>query len=158
MFDRNSDRAAILTTHSMEEADALCTRLGIMVKGVMRCLGSIQHLKSLYGAGYILEIKWNAQSEIINAEHVKRFVSEIFEEFIVKESFEDRLIFNIPQTSVKSLSTIFLALENFKKQSKDIEEYSFSQTTLEQVFIGFAKEQEVEEGQQHKELNTVLSI
>ena len=29
-------RGAILTTHSMEEADALCSRLGIMVKGEMR--------------------------------------------------------------------------------------------------------------------------
>jgi ATP-binding cassette, subfamily A (ABC1), member 5 len=50
-------RGAILTTHSMEEADALCSRVGIMVKGELRCLGSTQHLKNLYGAGYTLEIK-----------------------------------------------------------------------------------------------------
>lgn len=30
------DRGAILTTHSMEEADALCNRLGIMVRGRLR--------------------------------------------------------------------------------------------------------------------------
>ncbi|KAL9708049.1 hypothetical protein quinque_011567 [Culex quinquefasciatus] len=47
----------MLTTHSMEEADALCSRVGIMVKGELRCLGSTQHLKNLYGAGYTLEIK-----------------------------------------------------------------------------------------------------
>uniref|UniRef100_A0A6P7HF40 ABC transporter A family member 1-like n=1 Tax=Diabrotica virgifera virgifera TaxID=50390 RepID=A0A6P7HF40_DIAVI len=29
-------RGAILTTHSMEEADALCSRIGIMVKGELR--------------------------------------------------------------------------------------------------------------------------
>lgn len=29
-------RSAILTTHSMEEADALCSRVGIMVKGELR--------------------------------------------------------------------------------------------------------------------------
>jgi ATP-binding cassette subfamily A (ABC1) protein 5 len=29
-------RGAILTTHSMEEADALCSRVGIMVKGQLR--------------------------------------------------------------------------------------------------------------------------
>ena len=48
------DRGAILTTHSMEEADALCTRVGIMVKGelryscVQRCYvkcNSLDHLK-----------------------------------------------------------------------------------------------------------------
>ena len=32
------DRGAILTTHSMEEADALCSRVGIMVKGELRCV------------------------------------------------------------------------------------------------------------------------
>lgn len=30
------DRGAILTTHSMEEADALSSRVGIMVKGEMK--------------------------------------------------------------------------------------------------------------------------
>ncbi len=41
----------------MEEADALCTRVGIMVKGELRCLGSTQHLKNKYGGGYILDVK-----------------------------------------------------------------------------------------------------
>ena len=31
---------------SMEECEALCTRLAIMVNGVFKCLGSVQHLKS----------------------------------------------------------------------------------------------------------------
>ena len=34
------DRGAILTTHSMEEADALCNRVGIMVKGELRLLAT----------------------------------------------------------------------------------------------------------------------
>ena len=37
------DRGAILTTHSMEEADALCTRVGIMVKGELRLV--IRHVQ-----------------------------------------------------------------------------------------------------------------
>ena len=47
----------ILTTHSMEEVEALCTRIGIMVGGRLRCLGSSQHLKNRHGAGYECEIK-----------------------------------------------------------------------------------------------------
>ena len=31
-FQEGLGRGAILTTHSMEEADALCSRVGIMVK------------------------------------------------------------------------------------------------------------------------------
>uniref|UniRef100_A0A7S3XYS2 ABC transporter domain-containing protein n=1 Tax=Heterosigma akashiwo TaxID=2829 RepID=A0A7S3XYS2_HETAK len=47
--------AMVLTTHSMEEAEALCTRIGIMVGGRLRCLGSGQHLKSRFGLGFQLE-------------------------------------------------------------------------------------------------------
>ena len=32
----------------MEECEALCTRMAIMVNGRFKCLGSIQHLKSRY--------------------------------------------------------------------------------------------------------------
>jgi ABC-type multidrug transport system ATPase subunit len=33
-------RSILLTTHSMEEADALCNRIGIITEGVLRCIGS----------------------------------------------------------------------------------------------------------------------
>ena len=32
----------ILTTHSMEECEALCPRIGIMATGQLKCLGSAQ--------------------------------------------------------------------------------------------------------------------
>ena len=49
--------SVVLTTHSMEEAEALATKIGIMVNGEFKCLGSIQHIKSKFGKGYELEIK-----------------------------------------------------------------------------------------------------
>ncbi|GLD99400.1 hypothetical protein PINS_up008119 [Pythium insidiosum] len=47
----------ILTTHSMEECEALCNRAGIMVGGRLRCLGAIPHLKARFGDGLLLECK-----------------------------------------------------------------------------------------------------
>ncbi len=41
----------------MEEAEALSTKLGIMVKGNFRCMGTPQHIKSKFGEGYELEVK-----------------------------------------------------------------------------------------------------
>jgi ABC-type multidrug transport system ATPase subunit len=35
----------------MDETEALCTNIGIMVNGELKCLGSLQHLKSKYGEG-----------------------------------------------------------------------------------------------------------
>ena len=42
---------------SMEECEALCTKLAIMVNGKFKCLGSTQHLKAKFGKGYILIVK-----------------------------------------------------------------------------------------------------
>jgi len=41
----------------MDETEALCTKIGIMVNGELKCLGSLQHLKKRYGDGYTLSIK-----------------------------------------------------------------------------------------------------
>ncbi len=41
-------RSILLTSHSMEECDAVCGRLAIMVNGKLRCIGSPQHLKQRY--------------------------------------------------------------------------------------------------------------
>jgi len=49
--------SVMLTTHNMEEAEALCSRIGIMVGGQLRCLGSNQHLKARFGEGYQLEAR-----------------------------------------------------------------------------------------------------
>ena len=50
-------RLCVLTTHSMEEADHLCTQIAIQVSGVWRCLGSPGYLKDLYGGGYEVTVE-----------------------------------------------------------------------------------------------------
>jgi len=55
--------AVILTTHSMEECEALCTRAVIMVNGVFRCLGPTQHLKAIYGKGFSCDLHYGITDE-----------------------------------------------------------------------------------------------
>ncbi|XP_063368836.1 cholesterol transporter ABCA5-like [Cydia amplana] len=207
-------KGAILTTHSMEEADALCSRVGIMVKGGLRCIGSTQHLKNLYGAGYTLEMKigqpyqkpvleseslspsplrstenspslgeadegnsrtgsmcpegGEAEAEAetvdvsihtplvagtpmrhqthqrmessggVSAEACVSLVNQLFPAAVLEENFADRLVFSVPQSSVSSLARCFQQIEE-AKEKLNIVEYSFSQTTLEQVFLKFAQ-------------------
>ena len=52
--------ATMLVTHSVEEVDNFCSRVGIMVQGQLECLGSSEQLKSFYGAGYKLEFTVSA--------------------------------------------------------------------------------------------------
>ena len=53
----SADRAVLLTTHNMTEAEALSHRIGIMVGGRVRALGSPQELKSRHGQEYQLDLK-----------------------------------------------------------------------------------------------------
>ena len=59
-FPDEEKTSVILTTHSMEECEALCPRLGIMAGGMLRCLGSAQHLKTRFGQGFQVEMKLKA--------------------------------------------------------------------------------------------------
>jgi len=54
---RQMGTSIVLTSHSMEECEALCTRLAIMVDGRLKCIGSSQRLKSKYGQGVTLLVK-----------------------------------------------------------------------------------------------------
>ncbi|XP_017058999.1 phospholipid-transporting ATPase ABCA3 [Drosophila ficusphila] len=54
---RSAGKSIVLTSHSMDECEALCTRLAIMVDGEFKCIGSVQSLKNQYSKGLILKIK-----------------------------------------------------------------------------------------------------
>uniref|UniRef100_A0A3Q2PTA1 Cholesterol transporter ABCA5 n=1 Tax=Fundulus heteroclitus TaxID=8078 RepID=A0A3Q2PTA1_FUNHE len=142
---RNHQRGAILTTHYMEEAEAVCDRVAIMVSGQLRCIGSIQHLKAKYGQGYSLEVK--LREELTGLQQVALLHKEILRIFphaVRQESFTTLMVYKIPREDVKSLAHSFSQLET-AKQTFNFEEYNFSQSTLEQVFLEFAKEQENDE-------------
>jgi len=221
--------AVILTTHSMEECEALCTRIGIMVGGRLRCLGAAQRLKSRFGLGYQLEIglklpdandvskyvelimktqgegstliqvagknkirnegltavftsfvspdcpveSWREKfsekgsASILYHElmlsgsvgiddlasficleqrsmELERFVRSTFEGAVLRERQSSKARFEYPPQKL-SLGNMFGVLED-NRASLGIEEYSLSQTTLEQIFNFFASQQEEETG------------
>uniref|UniRef100_A0A8D0V7G2 Cholesterol transporter ABCA5 n=1 Tax=Sus scrofa TaxID=9823 RepID=A0A8D0V7G2_PIG len=141
---KNRKRAAILTTHYMEEAEAVCDRVAIMVSGQLRCIGTVQHLKSKFGKGYFLEIKLKDCIENLEVDRLQREIQYIFPNANRQESFSSILAYKIPKEDVQSLSRSFSKLEE-AKHTFAIEEYSFSQATLEQVFVELTKEQEEED-------------
>nr|XP_018669065.1 ATP-binding cassette sub-family A member 5-like isoform X1 [Ciona intestinalis]XP_026691844.1 ATP-binding cassette sub-family A member 5-like isoform X2 [Ciona intestinalis] len=136
-----STRGAILTTHYMDEADALCSRVGIMVKGQLQCLGSTQHLKNKFGQGYSLELKMQPNHQNENQQAIQDFVKNLFGDVTTTHNFAHRFVYKVSQDSMPNLSKVFRELEQAKRDL-GIEEYSFSQSTLEQVFLQFARQQE----------------
>ena len=47
----------IMTTHSMEEAESLCKKIGILVDGQFKCLGTSDEIKDKFGYGFELTIQ-----------------------------------------------------------------------------------------------------
>uniref|UniRef100_A0A8B9SHJ4 ABC transporter domain-containing protein n=1 Tax=Anas platyrhynchos TaxID=8839 RepID=A0A8B9SHJ4_ANAPL len=77
---KTKETGAILTTHYMEEAEAVCDRVAILVAGQLRCIGSIQYLKSKFGKGYLLEIKVKdpESTDLLHTEVLRIFPSAVF--------------------------------------------------------------------------------
>ena len=48
----SKDSAMVLTTHSMREAESLCSTIGILVRGEFVCLDRPSRLKERYGKGF----------------------------------------------------------------------------------------------------------
>uniref|UniRef100_A0A4W6FM93 ATP-binding cassette sub-family A member 2 n=1 Tax=Lates calcarifer TaxID=8187 RepID=A0A4W6FM93_LATCA len=129
-------RSVVLTSHSMEECEALCTRLGIMVNGRFKCLGSIQHLKNRFGDGYMITVRTKSSS---NVKEVVRFFNRNFPEAVLKERHHTKVQYQLKSEWI-SLAQVFSKMEQVV-EVLGIEDYSVSQTTLDNVFVNFAKKQ-----------------
>ena len=57
-----SGKTILLTTHNMEEADALCQRLAIIDHGRMIALGSPMELKNSVPGGFLLRVRFGKHS------------------------------------------------------------------------------------------------
>jgi ATP-binding cassette subfamily A (ABC1) protein 3 len=90
--------AVILTTHSMEEAEALCDRMTIMVRGRFKCIGTSTWIKNKYGDGYEVEVKVEPPPDSYIKEYIKNFD-------------------NVPNSHMGiSINTVSQALENIGLQ------------------------------------------
>uniref|UniRef100_A0A336MK43 CSON001010 protein n=1 Tax=Culicoides sonorensis TaxID=179676 RepID=A0A336MK43_CULSO len=139
---RKKGRSIILTSHSMEECENLCTRLAIMVNGEFKCIGSVQHLKNKFSKGFVLQIKKkrNVPGEpTSDINNIKTFINSHFPGAYLKEEHSDMLAYHIPSTTLK-WSQMFGIIED-NKEALDIQDYSLGQTSLEQVFLFFTKYQ-----------------
>ncbi|XP_010719766.1 ATP-binding cassette sub-family A member 10 [Meleagris gallopavo] len=137
---KTQETGAVLTTHYMEEAEAVCDRVAILVAGQLRCIGSIQYLKNKFGKGYLLEIKVKdpETTDLLHAE-----ILRIFPSAARQERFPSLLVYKVPMEDALPLSQSFSKLEE-AKQNFNLEEYSFSLNTLAQVFLELSREQEKE--------------
>eukprot|EP00347_Sterkiella_histriomuscorum_P012329 403369011 len=189
--------SVIITTHSMDEAEALCTKMGIMgyelemkimslndqdLKNIKQQfqiddkpvhLQQIQIiLKKFYsehllsqikedGTGREIFIQLQQDEELVNLDDFIRWsylesrgdfiidlLTKEFNQIEVLEHFNQTYKLRILNQS-KSIGYLFGLMEDIKKKY-DIQEYSISQTSLEQIFNKFAKAAEEKEKRSQK--------
>lgn len=141
---RDNGKCIVLTSHSMEECEALCTRIAIMVNGTFQCLGSTQRLKNKFAQGFQLTIKIRKIEDHALLERevaaIDNFIQSTFPGAELKEKYQELLSYQLVNNSMP-WSRMFGIMEK-SKQQLHIEDYSLGQCSLEQVFLSFTKYQQ----------------
>ncbi|KAG5484799.1 hypothetical protein LSCM1_06625 [Leishmania martiniquensis] len=139
--------SVVLTTHHLEEVEALAHRVAIMVDGTLRCIGDKTHLKQKFGTGIEVNVRVRSDDEGVK-EGMQRFFEENFPGSSLREFRARRFTYELPGGT--KLSRTFKLMEE-KAAALGATDYSVSQTSIEQVFLQISEEaerrHEVEEAQ-----------
>jgi ATP-binding cassette, subfamily A (ABC1), member 3 len=169
-------RSLVLTTHSMEEADALANRAGIMASRML-ALGTTDYLRRKHGDAYHVHLVHKDAPHTSDAAmaRIRDFVTAQFPAAAVEQkTWHGQMRFSVPMNTKArnesvvgekqdtvtdgaipspsvsrgaSISALFTLLEKNKKEL-GFEYYSVSQTTLDQVFLSIVGKHNVE-GEDH---------
>ena len=129
-FKKN--RVIILTTHSMEEADILGDRIGVMSNGRFKALGNSIRLKNKFGSGYRISLV----TDQINV--VKKRISELVPGAVLEDDSAGSLIYQFPTDSIKEIPGFVKWVEESKGDM--VKNWGISQSTLEEVFLKLIRE------------------
>ena len=129
-----NDKIIILTTHSLDEAEYLGDRIGIMSNGDFICSGTSSYLKTKYPCGFNLNLLVNPS--IFNDNYKHQLYNQLIKyepNLEIKISSKGLFSINI-QSNNKNIKEIFDVIET-NKVEYGIEDYTVSSTTLEDVFL-----------------------
>lgn len=127
------DRAIIMTTHSLEEAEALSSRVGIMSKGELKCIGTVDALKARHGKGHRVSISL-PQCKV--SEFHEAFTA-VVPEVEIDTRMRGTLEYVLPKAF--PIHRVF-AFMSENREELAIRDWGINQTTLEDVFVKVTKD------------------
>ena len=143
------DKIIILTTHSLEEAEFLADRIGIMLEGKYVCSGTSNYLKNNYPCGFNLNLIINSKFNNDCKNKIFEFIKQFDNSVNIKIFSKGILSFNLNEK--KNINKIFDFIEE-NKNNFGIDDFTISSTSLEDVFINInSKELFNNENQQQNE-------
>ncbi|XP_026320680.1 ATP-binding cassette sub-family A member 3-like [Hyposmocoma kahamanoa] len=129
LLSLRGERTVLLTTHFMEEADALGDHVATLNGGQLRALATPIYLKKNLGTGYRLSLKTIGLPQ---KKAITRLVMTYVPEATLKEIGLDTLEYSLPSTS-SNFSTLLTQLENERSKLR-IDSIGVGVSTLEEVF------------------------
>ncbi|XP_077564577.1 ATP-binding cassette sub-family A member 2-like [Haemaphysalis longicornis] len=130
----STNTSIVLTSHNMAECELSCDRIGIMVKGQMTCIGTLQHLKTKFGKGITIQFVVPLGSEV-NPADLNKAVSAAIPGAKQLDA-EHRLEYFLDQRP--AWSALFGRVSALQKEFQ-FEHIIVTDTNLEELFLGFAK-------------------
>lgn len=130
-----SGRTIILTTHHMEEADALSDRIVVMNQGRVKCCGSPLFLKNKFGGGYRLTLTKDSNFDFNKLKDLIRecFNSDEYEP-LIQSNVARELCMSIPNQLNAKIPSLLHEIERYK-QDIGVLNYGISSSTVEEVFL-----------------------
>eukprot|EP00817_Percolomonadidae_sp_ATCC50343_P002410 CAMPEP_0117423874 /NCGR_PEP_ID=MMETSP0758-20121206/4405_1 /TAXON_ID=63605 /ORGANISM="Percolomonas cosmopolitus, Strain AE-1 (ATCC 50343)" /LENGTH=798 /DNA_ID=CAMNT_0005207313 /DNA_START=340 /DNA_END=2733 /DNA_ORIENTATION=- len=130
ILEVKKDRCVILTTHSLEEADILSDRIGIIMSmGTLKCVGSSLHLKNKFGDGYKISLTFDEAHRL----EATNFLLSIVPTARPSEMFDGRATYEVKRENF-SVGDTFISMEE-KGKEHHIKDFAINQTSLEDVFL-----------------------
>ena len=150
-------RSIALITHSMEEADRLCQRAGIMARKML-AIGTSDYLRKKHGNRYHVHILLDSAPHTTDEESrkVQEWIAEQFPAATIDEkAFHGQIRFSVPAEEDEKdeirpakdagpIARLFRKLED-NKTNVGFQYYSVSQTTLDEVFLTIVGNHNVQE-------------
>ncbi|KAI0204611.1 hypothetical protein F4808DRAFT_350211 [Astrocystis sublimbata] len=147
-------RSILLTTHSMEEADALASRAGILAKRML-AMGTIDNLRERFGDAIHVHLvsKSAPHSTDEEMERMRQWVLKAIPGAEVEaKTYHGQMRFSVPGNSVagreasagSAVGRLVILLEE-QRETLGIEHYSCTPTTLDQVFLTIVGRHNVQE-------------
>jgi len=130
----HKNKIILITTHSLDEAEYLGDKIGIMSDGQFICCGTSSYLKSKYPCGFNINLLIN--SEVFN-EQKKREIYEKIKNYEPNAQIKvaSKSVFSINiQSNNTHIPEMFQLIENSKAEY-GIEDYTVASTSLEDVFL-----------------------
>uniref|UniRef100_A0A6V7M8L4 ABC transporter domain-containing protein n=1 Tax=Bracon brevicornis TaxID=1563983 RepID=A0A6V7M8L4_9HYME len=134
---QSSGQSFILTSHSMEECETLCNRLVIMVKGQLVCVGASQELKQRFGAGYNIHVKLALNGNNEDTQQIKFRIENKFNCKLMDQN-SGFLGYHVTDQTA-TWTSMYTLMNELKNNYSSIEDFAVLSSTLEQLFIQFAR-------------------